>query len=133
MQRANDAYAKKNLLQLLELQLELEHIDQSAIDSMSEERLKHYNKVLKEQLIELDQEIIDVEYRFREQFDISPFSAIAPGTVMRNLDKDIVGVKHSIGELKRDLLAFEDVKKLKAWLKDMRRQSRVEYFDDLPF
>lgn len=133
MQRANDAYAKKNLLQLLELQLELEHIDQSAINSMSEDRLKHYNIVLKEQLIELDQELMDVEGRFRAQFDISPFSAVAPGTIMRNLHKDIVGIKHAISDLKRDLLAFKDVKKVKAWLKDMRRQSRAECFDDLPF
>ncbi|AJZ59188.1 dnaJ domain protein [Paraburkholderia fungorum] len=35
MQRANQAYSKNSLLQLLELQLELEHIDQSAINSMN--------------------------------------------------------------------------------------------------
>jgi hypothetical protein len=133
MQRANDAYAKKNLLQLLELQLELEHIDQAAINSMSEDRLKHFNKVLKEQLVELEQELMDVEGRFRAQFDISPYANVAPGTLMRNLDKDIAGVKQAIRDLKRDLLAFEDVKKVKAWLKDMRRQSRAENFDDLLF
>jgi hypothetical protein len=133
MQRANDAYAKKNLLQLLELQLELEHIDQAAINSMSEDRLKHYNIVLKEQLVELEQEIMHVEGRFRSQFDIAPFFDVAPGTIMRNLDREIVGVKHAIRDLKRDLLAFEDVKKVKAWLKDMRRQSRRGQFDDVPF
>lgn len=133
MQRANDAYAKKNLLQLLELQLELEHIDQAAINSMSEDRLKHYNKVLKEQLIELDQEIMDVEDRFRAQFDISPFFDVAPGTIMRDLNEDIADVTQTIHDLKRDLLVFEDVKRVKAWLKDVRRQSRMENFDDIPF
>ena len=133
MQRANDAYAKKNLLQLLELQLELEHIDQAAINSMSEDRLKHYNKVLKEQLVELEQEIMHVEGRFRAQFDIPPFIDVAPGNIMRNLDKDIGGVKRAIRDLKRDLLAFEDVKNVKAWLKEMRRQSRRANVDDLPF
>lgn len=133
MRRANDAYAKKNLLQLFELQLELEHIDQASINGMSEERIKHYNKVLKEQLAELDQEIMHVEGRFRAQFDISPFFNVAPSTIMRNLERDIVGIKHAISELKRDLLAFEDIKKVKAWLKDMRRQSSRGGFDDVPF
>ena len=53
MQRVNAAYASNNLLQLLELQLELEHIDQAALDNISEERLQHYNQILKQQLAEL--------------------------------------------------------------------------------
>ena len=78
MQRVNQAYDKNNLLQLLELQLELEHIDQSAIDNISEDRLKHYNKILKDQLAELEQEIVHVEGGFRAQFGISPFVEVSP-------------------------------------------------------
>ena len=134
MQRVNQAYEKKNLLQLLELQLELEHIDQAAINTMSEERLKHYNKILKEQVAELEEEIVHVEDGFRAQFGISPFVAVAPATLMRDLGRDIAGLRHAIRDLQRDLLAFEDVKKVKAWLKEMRRQARRAEFDDgLPF
>lgn len=132
MQRVNQAYDKRNLLQLLELQLELEHIDQSAIDNMSEDRLKHYNKVLREQLAELEQEIVHVEGGFRAQFDISPFVDVSPRTILRKLDHDIVDVKHSIRDMKADLLAFEDIKKVKSWLRDMRQAKRDE-FDDMPF
>ncbi|WP_262471530.1 J domain-containing protein, partial [Clostridioides difficile] len=42
MQRVNEAYDKNNLLQLLELQLELDHIDQRSINHISEARLTHY-------------------------------------------------------------------------------------------
>lgn len=133
MQRVNQAYDKRNLLQLLELQLELEHIDQSAIDNMSEDRLKHYNKVLKEQLAELEQEIAHVEGGFRAQFDLSPFVDVSPRTILRKLDHDIVDVKHSIRDMKADLLAFEDIKKVKSWLRDMRQQAKRDEFDDLPF
>ncbi len=65
MQRANQAYQKNNLLQLLELQLELEHIDQSSINSLSEDRLKYD---LKKQLRELGQEILHVEIGFRHSW-----------------------------------------------------------------
>src|SRR5487761_2129181 len=73
MQRINQAYDKKNLLLLLELQLELEHIDQNTINNITASRLKHYNKILKEQLNELEHEIFVTEDMFKLQFDISPF------------------------------------------------------------
>ena len=133
MQRVNDAYGKNNLLQLLELQLELEHIDQTAIDKIGEDRLKHYNKILQDQLVDLEQEILRVEDGFRAQFGISPFMDVSPSTIMRDLAVEIVGVQHTIRDMKKDLLAFEDVKTLKAWLKGLRHQARMDDIDDMPF
>jgi len=133
MQRANLAYQKKNLLQLLELQLELEHIDQATINGISEVRLKHYNKILKEQLAELRQEIWHAENEFRSRFGIDPYLNLSPGTLMRHLASEIGRVRHAIRDLKKDLLAFEDIRKLKAWLKEMRRQAEADDFDDCPF
>lgn len=129
MQRINQAYDNKNLLLLLELQLELEHIDQSTINNITADRLKHYNKILKEQLNELEHEIFHTEDMFKAQFGISPFTRLSPGTIMRNLATDIVGVQHAIRELKGDLLVFQDIKKVKAWLKNMRRLPKNDYFD----
>ncbi len=133
MQRANQAYEKNNLLQLLELQLELEHIDQAVINNISEGRLKHYNKILKEQLAELEQEIMLVEGRFKAQFGMSPFAAVSPGTLMRSLAADIAGIRRAIRDLKKDLLVFDDLRKVKAWLKNLQRRPIMTDFDDLPF
>ena len=133
MQRANRAYDKNNLLELLELQLELEHIDQSAINNISEDRLKHYNKILKDQLAELEQEVMHIEGGFRAQFGISPFVEVTPGTILRDLASDIVGLQLAIRDLKRDLHVFDDIKKFKTWLKNMRRRSRMDGFDDFCF
>jgi len=129
MQRINQAYDNKNLLLLLELQLELEHIDQATINNITSGRLKHYNKILKEQLNELEHEIFHTEDMFKTQFGISPFTQLSPSTIMRNLASDIVGVQHTIRELKDDLLVFQDIKKVKAWLKEMRRRPKMDNFD----
>ena len=129
MQRINQAYDQKNLLLLLELQLELEHIDQATINNITAGRLKHYNKILKEQLNELEHEIFLTEDMFKSQFGISPFERLTPSTVMCNLATDIVGIQNAIRELKDDLLVFQDIKKLKAWLKAMRRRPKMDYFD----
>jgi hypothetical protein len=133
MQRANQAYGKNDLLKLLELQLELEHIDQNAINDISEDRLKHYNKILKEQLGELDQEILHVEVGFRHAFGIPPFIDVSPGTVLRNLANDIAGLQQSIRDLEADLLVVEDLKQLKGWLKHLKRRQAVLRFDGMPF
>ncbi|MGF6408819.1 molecular chaperone DnaJ [Paraburkholderia sp. MM5482-R1] len=133
MQRVNQAYAKNNLLQLLELQLELEHIDQSAVNNISEYRLKHYNSILKEQLGELDQEILHVEAGFRQAYGIPPFIEVSPDTVIRNLAGDIAEIQHSIRDLEKNLLAFEDLRKLKIWLKDLKRRQAALRFEEMPF
>src|SRR5690349_234103 len=50
MQKINRAYATNDLLTLLEAQLRLEQIDPEHVTKLSGERLKHYNKLLSEQL-----------------------------------------------------------------------------------
>ncbi len=133
MQRVNQAYEKNNLLQLLELQLELEHIDQSHINNLGEERLAHYNKILKEQLYELDEEINHVEDDFMMRFDIDPYVQLSPATIMRQLASDIVLTQQTIREMKKNLADLQDIKKAKAWLKKMHRGSRMDFLDDMPF
>jgi predicted nucleotidyltransferase len=121
MQRVNEAYSKKNLLRLLALQLELEHIDQNAIDSLSEDRLKHYNRILKEQVAELDDEIVLVEMTFKERFGIDPMASITPKKVMDGLMADLYMLQDQIDSLEHDLVEFQDLGALKVWLKIRKR------------
>jgi len=132
MQRVNQAYKQNNLLLLLELQLELEHIDQATINNISASRLKHYNKILKEQFRELEDEIYHTEGMFRAQFGIDPFTPLSPRTLMRHLATDIAEMQQAIRGIKADLLAFQDIKKLKAWLKAIR-VSQIADDLDCPF
>ncbi len=131
MQRVNQAYEKNNLLQLLELQLELEHIDQAALANLSESRLKHYNKILQEQVYELDTEILRIEDGFRAQFGIPPFAPVSVKTIMGELTAEIADARRVVRELKKDLLAVQDPAKLKTWLKGLPRVSA--YDEDFDF
>ncbi len=124
MQKVNQAYDKNNLLQLLELQLELEQIDQDHINNVSDERLRHYNKILREQLAELQHETLRVEAGFMAQFMLDPFEPPDPATIMKQLAADIVEARREIRELQHDLQLFDDVKKLKLWLKKVRLAGR---------
>lgn len=133
MQRVNHAYAKGNLLQLLELQLEIEQIDRRAIDGLGEARLTRYNGILEDQLRELDQEIQHVESDFRRTYGIAPSVKVAPDTVVRMLTRDIAGMQRSNQDLTTALREFEDPDKVRDWLKDMKRRPASSRFDDDSF
>ncbi len=133
MQRVNEAYNKNNLLLLLELQLELEHIDQHSINHLSEDRLKHYNRILKEQVRELDEQILHVESAFRHSYGIDPFVSLSPDKPLRMLASDVKELQTNIRELERDLVAFEEIKNVKLWLKTFKRVQPDPIFDAMPF
>ena len=57
MARANRAYEADDLMTLLTLQLELEQIDADGIAALPDVRLRHYNRVLKEQQATLEGEL----------------------------------------------------------------------------
>lgn len=130
MQRVNHAYAKGNLLQLLELQLEIEQIDRRAIDGLGEDRLMRYNGILEEQVRELDQEIRHVETHFRRTYGIAPSVKIAPDTVMRILTRDIAGMQRSNQDLAIAVREFDDPDNVREWLKEMKRRPASSRFDD---
>ncbi|MGB4673153.1 MAG: molecular chaperone DnaJ [Azovibrio sp.] len=133
MQRANEAYEKGNLLQLLELQLELEHIDQAHLAAIRPERLKHYIKILKGQLEDLDMEIQHVEEQLITDFGLPPFKALHPSDLISMLLQDISTCQRQIAELQQQIATAADPKQLKAWLKTVSPHHPPYPDLDLPF
>ena len=120
MQRVNGAYASRSLLDLLAIQLELEHIDQTALDSIGEERLKRWNTILKEQLRGLDQELSEVHFEYLARCGLGPMATVSPASVKRHLTASLTDLRHYIKAFEQDLRSFDDVKRLKLWLKQMK-------------
>lgn len=135
MKRVNVAYGNKDLLQLLELQMEVEQIDQAMINTIGEDRLKHYNQILTEQAGELELEIEQNDLAFRLRFQIDPDAILAPDFLIPKLEHDIALLQQDIIGIAQDLQDFEQLKKIKAWLKTYRPSPLSMHggdaFDDL--
>jgi len=130
MQRVNQAYANNKLLDLLQLQLEIEQIDPEHIAGLSEERLKHYNRVLAEQLRELQQEVREVQEHFQMAFGIDPYRSAKPAGIMRELRAYLQLIEYEILQLRRQLGALRaDPAALKAWIKAERQQLKAQQQD----
>ncbi|MEP7102422.1 MAG: J domain-containing protein [Burkholderiales bacterium] len=126
MQKANQAYEARDLLALLELQMGLAQIDPTALAGMAQERLAHYNLVLEEQLLRLQEELADVTGPFLMALGGRMPRSATPAFVARALDEDIAHMQASVHEIEADLETFRDPKQLKAFL----RQHRIGGFDD---
>jgi hypothetical protein len=133
MQRVNQAYEANDLLALLELQLQIEQIDASHIANAGEQRLKHYNKVLSEQLAELKAEVERVEVGFRMEFGLEPGWGLNPRKLGQVLEHRSRQWQAELNEQQRDMRMLGDVAATKRWLKRQRQQRREAEFDFEPF
>lgn len=118
MQQVTVAYTNKDLLKLLELQLAVEQIDPAKLATIAEDRLKHYNKVLTQQLRELEDEVFTQKEHIRMMLRLPPFAPLSPKRLLSLAKEDVATVQMEIARIQHDLRGFRDVKYLKAWLKD---------------
>ncbi|MBU0499166.1 MAG: molecular chaperone DnaJ [Gammaproteobacteria bacterium] len=133
MQRVTVAYKKKDLLQLLELQLAVEQIDQQHINNIAEGRLKHFNKVLQGQLDQIRGEIEAIEEAFKMNLAMMPFEQLSPQQAVSALRRDIQELHIDIKQIQQDLQRFKEAKHLKAWLKNQRIDDGMDDLNDWPF
>jgi hypothetical protein len=135
MQRVNTAYDKKDLLQLLELQLEIEQIDPEHLSNIADSRLKYFNKILTGQLTELEQEVENIENMFKMDSNLPFYARLSPKQLMSGLAEDIKELQEDIVAIQKDLEILQNPASLKAWLKNYKipKNSSHDDFDDLFF
>jgi hypothetical protein len=129
MQKVNQAYAARDLLTLLELQLQIEQIDATYLAGASTERLKHYNKVLTEQLAELRSELERAEMQFKARFSIEhkPGSpSLNPTQLLRLLDISAKNLRAELAHHHQNLCQLSDKAAVKNWLKHERKRAASE-------
>ena len=117
MQRVTEAYEKNDLLTLLQLQLEFERINQDHLETLADDRLKYYNKILLEQARELEMMLDNIQMNLSLHFDIPPYMPIDLRFLERELEKNIKALKKQIKLIEQDLQTLSDTKNLKDFLK----------------
>lgn len=130
MQRANQAYAANDLLTLLELQLQTEQIDADHMGRASATQLKHYNRVLAEQLEELQAEEVRLEMEFRYQVGADPGVGLNPSRLGRVVDENAAALRAELAQLQRWVRALDSPATAKPSLKQMRQNLRDEERED---
>lgn len=120
MQRVNQAYDAGDLLALLALQIETEQINTVDLAHITDARLAHYNRVLREQAAELDAELNSLLDPLRQMLDLPNRQVLVlPAMVDAALTQAIRQTRRTLRELQSDLQVFADPARLRAALKTL--------------
>jgi hypothetical protein len=135
MQRVNQAYDKQDLLALFALQLEIEQIDPEHLSRASKERMKHYLLVLSSQLADLQAEIDMRETAFCMDHDIDTWQPLKPKHLPALLEDEVRHLRAVVAQAQHDLQLLQTPARIKPWLKQLRRQQRLDDDDSfgMPF
>lgn len=96
MQRANEAYERGALLELLELQIEIQHIDEAYLSTLQSEKIQQHEQILKGQVRELDVEMKRIESRLMSEFGFNPYQKLSPLTLLKILHEDVISTQNQI-------------------------------------
>ena len=130
MARANAAYEAGDLLALLTLQLQIEQIDAAKVAQVAATQLRHFNKVLAEQLAELETEVDGRQEALCMGFGliVERLDPLKLGLVLQDAVRDLQAAR---AEFDRERRALRGPPALaRGWLQAVRRQQRD---DELPF
>lgn len=134
MQRANTAYEAGDLLALLELQLQIEQVDIAHAANVATEQVRHFNKVLAEQLRELQAEVDGRQQAFCESYGLLTEARIDPdrlGLLLKDQTRELAAAQLLVDMQRRALKA--DLGQVKRMLKQWRAEQRRAGIDDLFF
>jgi len=135
MQRANGAYEAGDLLALLTLQLQIEQVNVAQAAQLAAAQVRHFNKVLAEQLREIEQEINGRQTAFAASYGFLLEQRLDPAQLGRLLKDELRSVQAAAVQLanQRRLLMGEPVQ-AKRYLKRLRQEQEAdEEFGDFLF
>jgi hypothetical protein len=127
MQQANAAYEKNDLLALLTLQLQIEQVDQAQASRLAASQVKHFNKVLAEQLKELQAEVDNRQNAFEMSYGFFVDARIDPARLGKLINEVIQQLQRDMIQLRNMLLVLSGPPAMaKRYLKMLRAKQRQD-------
>jgi hypothetical protein len=127
MQRANSAYEDGDLLALLTLQLQIEQVDVAHAASVAASQVKHFNKVLAEQLHEIEAEIDERQMALCSSYGLVVQQRLKPEQLGALLKEELRELAATQAELAGEQRALRGAPAAaRRWLKHKRAEMRFE-------
>jgi hypothetical protein len=134
MQRANAAYEAGDLLKLLELQLQIEQVDLAHATNIAADQVRHFNKLLNEQLRELEVEIDSRQHAFCASFGLMVDRRLDPGKLVELIKDELRELNYAQHRITHDRRTLRgDPASARRFLKQWRREQQLNGFGELFF
>ena len=116
MSAANAAYDRRDLLTLLDLQLQAELADPAHLERLSAQRLQAVTRLLKEQAASLERERQGEQQRWLQTLDLAAGSRLDAATLERQLELQELALLRELQQAETALEQAGELATLKAWL-----------------
>jgi hypothetical protein len=130
MQQVTSAYQENNLMELLKLQIEFERIDQEHLENLGKDQLLYYNKVLQQQVEDLETEKESIQTQISAVTGLLPKHINSLTTAIVKFNTNINEVKAEIKEIKNTLKIWQVPSRLKAFLKTYQIPNVTDFDDE---
>ena len=124
MSEANAAYARRDLLALLKLQVQAELADGPKLAALARDRLASLSLLLKERADWLAGELLALEQATRDEFALPANLPLTEAALRRHLRECKDDLQYDIGSMQRDLRRVRDDAEFKRWLREQDRLGR---------
>jgi len=132
MSEVNAAYDRKNLSDLLKLQLQLAQIDSAVLSRIADDKLDAMSLLLKEQVQALEEDEAQAQFEIRHYLGVNELDHISAESLARALAIQLRDKAHEVDALERDLRRIQNESELKRWLKEqaqIAKEARAELTD----
>ncbi len=135
MAQANAAYAAGDLLALLTLQLQVEQIDVARAGQLAATQVRQFNRVLNEQLREIERDIAEREHAFSSTYGVELRQRPDPmklAPYLKDAAAQLISLELDLRDQRRALLG--EPRSAKRWLKQVEAEFRLmDRYDELGF
>jgi hypothetical protein len=131
MQRVTLAYQENNLLGLLKLQIEFDRIDQDHLENLTKNQLNYYNKVLKQQVEELELQKEAVQKEIADLCGLPFQHANSYTSSIVKFNTNVNEVKGEIKNIKQIIKQWKIPSVFKSYLKTYQIPNEPDMEDDV--
>lgn len=124
MSEANTAYARKDLVTLMQIQLRAELADPAAVSRLADDRLAALTLLLKQQVAGLERERAARQGQLAAEFELPHGQVANPNTLRQQLLAQVAALESAVAQLERDLEQVAEPAALKRWLNRQREAPR---------
>jgi len=126
MKEANAAYERRDLLALLQLQLQADLADADHVASLAQEKLAALTALLKERVEVLNQELLTLQHQAMAEFGLPPYATFSESSLKRHLLMQQQDLQADIAMMQLDLQRVQDDAYLKRWLKQQHQLAQED-------
>lgn len=127
MKRVNAAYERKDLTELLHMQLTVEQVDARKVAALSDEKLEVMCVLLAEQYKALQQDIMAQRMALAHDFGYAPHLPFREADLLDVMANQQQSLKDEVDLLQDDLASMQNEKGFKAWLKAQTRITKARH------